>query len=83
MATNAPASPTFAYGWKIANAPHMRITAARGCFRSRMVRIGEYEAMWSQKTPRKNDLKESNISMKKYHHNPTFGVRSGSSSRVP
>lgn len=29
-------------------------------------------------TVRKKDLKWSNISVKKYHHNPAFGVKSGS-----
>ena len=33
--------------------------------------------MCSQKTPRKNSLNASNISMKKYHHSPEFGVKSG------
>ena len=42
-----------------------------------------YDAACSQKTPRKNSRKESNISMKKYHHSPTFGVRSGSRRRTP
>jgi hypothetical protein len=42
-----------------------------------------YEAACSQKTPRKNSRNESNISMKKYHQRPTFGVRSGSRSRTP
>jgi hypothetical protein len=30
------------------------------------------------KTIRKNGRKWSNISVKKYHHKPVFGVRSGS-----
>lgn len=42
-----------------------------------------YEAACSQKTPRKNSRKESNISMKKYHHSPTLGVRSGKRRRTP
>jgi hypothetical protein len=42
-----------------------------------------YDAACSQKTPRKNSRKESNISMKKYHQRPTFGVRSGSRRRTP
>jgi hypothetical protein len=42
-----------------------------------------YDAICNQNTPKKNSRNESNISMKKYHHNPTFGVRSGSSSGVP
>jgi hypothetical protein len=33
--------------------------------------------MCSQKTPRKKERKASNISVKKYHHSPGFGVRSG------
>lgn len=46
------------------------------------MRPGIYEAACNQKTPRKNSLKESNISMKKYHHRPTLGVRSGRSRRT-
>lgn len=38
--------------------------------------------MCSQKTPRKNDLKASNISVKKYHQRPGLGVRSGRESGV-
>lgn len=45
-----------------------------------MVKAPTYEAMCSQNTPRKNSLNESNISMKKYHHSPMFGVRSTTSS---
>src|SRR5690242_550045 len=54
-----------------------------GCLCRRMVRPGMYDAACSQKTPRKNSRKESNISMKKYHHNPTLGVRSGKRRRTP
>jgi hypothetical protein len=38
--------------------------------------------MWSQNTPRKNSRNASNISMKKYHQRPGFGVKSGSVSGV-
>ena len=31
----------------------------------------------TEKTMRKNGQKWSNISVKKYHHNPGFGVKSG------
>jgi ribosomal protein L18 len=31
----------------------------------------------SWNTTRKKERKESNISMKKYHHRPTLGVKSG------
>ena len=48
-----------------------------------MVRPGIYDAACSQNTPRKNSRKESNISMKKYHQSPTFGVRSGNRRRTP
>jgi len=67
----------------MANTPHIITMAARGCELKRMASGKEYEVICNQKTPRKNDLKESNISMKKYHHNPIFGVKSGSKSRVP
>lgn len=36
-----------------------------------------YDSICSQKTPKKNSRNASNISMKKYHHNPEFGVKSG------
>jgi hypothetical protein len=49
----------------------------------KMAKTGIYEAACSQNTPKKNSRNESNISMKKYHHRPTFGVRSGSRSRTP
>jgi hypothetical protein len=48
-----------------------------------MVRPGIYDAACSQNTPRKNSRNESNISMKKYHQSPTFGVRSGRRRRTP
>jgi hypothetical protein len=48
-----------------------------------MVSPGVYDATCSQKTPRKKSRNESNISVKKYHHSPTLGVRSGRSSRTP
>lgn len=48
-----------------------------------MVRPTTYDDRCSQKTPRKKDLNESNISMKKYHHSPTFGVKSGKRSCTP
>ena len=34
--------------------------------------------MLTEKTIKKNGLKWSNISVKKYHHRPGFGVKSGS-----
>ncbi len=48
-----------------------------------MVRPATYAERWIQKTPRKKFLNESNISMKKYHHKPTLGVKSGSRSWTP
>lgn len=48
-----------------------------------MVSPGVYDATCSQKTPRKKSRNESNISVKKYHHSPTLGVRSGRNSRTP
>jgi hypothetical protein len=38
----------------------------------------EYMYQPTEKTMRKNGRKWSNISVKKYHHKPGFGVRSGS-----
>ena len=71
------------YGVKTAKMP-VRVQATNnGCLWSRMVRPGMYDAACSQKTPRKNSRNESNISIKKYHHKPTLGVRSGSKRRTP
>ena len=68
---------------KIAKIPVSVAATNKGCFRRRRVSPGVYEATCSQNTPRKKSRNESNISMKKYHHSPTLGVRSGSSSRTP
>jgi len=81
MESQKPASPTLAYGWKMAKIPHKSTMAASGWSRRRIVRAGEYEAICSQKTPRKKFRNESKISMKKYHHRPTLGVKSGSRRR--
>ena len=51
--------------------------------RTLMVKPPTYDAICNQKTPRKNSRNESNISMKKYHQSPTFGVKSGSSIWTP
>lgn len=67
----------------MAKMPVNVVATNRGCVRRRMVRPGTYDATCSQNTPRKKSRKESNISVKKYHHNPTLGVRSGRSSRTP
>jgi len=48
-----------------------------------MVKPPTYEDKWSQNTPRKKFRNESNISIKKYHQRPTFGVRSGRRSCTP
>jgi len=77
-----PTAPILAYGSKTAFTPSISTTAASGCFRSRKQSGTLYESICSQNTPRKNERKASNISMKKYHHNPGFGVRSGSWSGV-
>lgn len=37
-----------------------------------------YNNKCTENTTRKNGLKWSNISVKKYHHSPGFGVKSGS-----
>lgn len=71
------------YGWKIANIPSKEETTNKGCRRRRKLSPPTYDAICSQNTPRKNSRKESNISMKKYHHRPTLGVKSGSRSRTP
>jgi hypothetical protein len=71
------------YGVKMANTPVKQHATNSGCLWSRIVRPGMYDAACSQKTPRKNSRKESNISMKKYHQSPTLGVRSGRRRRTP
>lgn len=48
-----------------------------------MERPPTYITRCSQKTARKKARKESNISMKKYHHSPTVGVRSDKVSWMP
>lgn len=48
-----------------------------------MLKPTTYEDICNQKTARKNCLKESNISMKKYHQRPMFGVRSDRVSCMP
>lgn len=42
-----------------------------------------YIARWSENTAKKNGLKWSNISVKKYHQSPGLGVRSGSRNPAP
>lgn len=49
----------------------------------RMDKPPTYAVRCSQKTARKKARNESNISMKKYHHRPTLGVRSDSVSWMP
>lgn len=83
MARKREVSEIDGYGLKIANIPSNMVSTKRGCRRTRIVKPPTYDERWSQKTPRKNALKESNISIKKYHHKPTFGVRSGSNSCTP
>lgn len=68
---------------KIANKPRSVVATKRGCVLSRMVRPPTYPAKCNQKTPRKNGRNESKISMKKYHHKPILGVRSGTRSWKP
>lgn len=68
---------------KIAQSPSNVVTTNSGCLRTRKHNPPTYPARCNQKTPRKNSLNESNISMKKYHHKPTFGVKSGSRRCTP
>jgi hypothetical protein len=77
------ASAMLGYGVKTAKMPAKVVATNKGCLRRRIVRPGIYDATCSQKTPRKNSRKESNISMKKYHQRPTVGVRSERSNRTP
>lgn len=77
------ASAMLGYGVKMAKTPVNEQATNKGCLWRRIVKPGMYEAACSQKTPRKNSRKESNISMKKYHQRPTLGVRSGSKRRTP
>ena len=83
MAKYKDVSETVGYGLKTAKIPSMVVMMNNGCFRRRMQRPPTYPPRCSQKIPRKNSLKESNISMKKYHHRPILGVKSGSSNCTP
>lgn len=83
MARNKEVSLILGYGLKIENMPSRRVMAARGCLRIRTLKAPTYDDRCSQKTAKKKERNESNISMKKYHHSPTFGVRSVSVSCMP
>src|ERR1700761_2122391 len=83
MARKSDESLMLGYGLKMAKMPRSSVRATRGCRRRRMHRPPTYDERCSQKTPRKKDRNESNISMKKYHHSPTLGVRSDSVSWMP
>lgn len=71
------------YGLNIPKMPSSSVMTSNGCLRMRMLRAPTYDERCSQKTARKKERKESNISMKKYHQSPTFGVRSVSVSWMP
>jgi hypothetical protein len=71
------------YGLKIANIPRRLVITKRGCLLIRNVNPPTYPTRCSQNTPRKNSLKGSNISIKKYHQSPALGVRSGTSNCTP
>lgn len=63
--------------------PRRMVSTASGCDRIRIDSPLTYEERCNQNTPKKKDLKLSNISMKKYHQSPTLGVKSVSVSWVP
>jgi hypothetical protein len=83
MAKNKLVSGTEGYGLKMEKIPNRIVRTTNGCVRSRIERPPTYEDKCSQKTARKKARKESNISMKKYHHSPAFGVRSVRVSCIP
>lgn len=68
------------YGLKMAKRPSRLVMTKSGCRLIRNVKPPTYPTRCNQKTPKKNSLNESKISMKKYHHSPEFGVRSGTKS---
>ena len=69
-------SDILGYGLKMAKRPNMLMITKSGCLFSRIVKAPTKLANSSQNTPIKKFRKESNISIKKYHQRPTFGVRS-------
>lgn len=76
MARNRLVSAMDGYGLKTAKMPSSIVKTARGWVRSRIERPPTYITRCSQKTARKKARNESNISIKKYHHSPTLGVKS-------
>ena len=83
MAKYKDVSEMLGYGLNIAKMPNNVVITNSGCVRRRMQRAPTYPPKCNQNTPRKNSLNESNISMKKYHQSPTFGVKSGRSKWTP
>ena len=76
MARKSDVSLMMGYGLNVPKIPRSSVITNRGCDRRRTLKAPTYDDKCSQKTAKKNDRNESNISMKKYHHSPTFGVRS-------
>lgn len=71
------------YGLKMEKTPRRTHRAASGWVRRRIDSPPTYAPRCSQKTPRKNPRNGSKISIKKYHHSPTLGVKSDSVSWTP
>src|SRR3569833_55733 len=63
--------------------PARSVSTTSGWRRMRMLSPPTYDDRCSQKTARKKDRNESNISVKKYHHSPMLGVRSDSVNCTP
>lgn len=83
MAKNSEVSLMLGYGLNMEKMPNKRAMTTNGCLRMRKLRAPTYDDKCSQKTAKKKERNESNISMKKYHHNPTLGVRSVRVSWIP
>lgn len=77
MAKYNDVSERLGYGLNTAKMPKRVVIMNSGCERRRIQRPPTYPPKCSQNTPKKNSRNESNISIKKYHQSPTFGVKSG------
>lgn len=73
---NRAMSEVLGYGLKIVISPTRAMKTKSGWSGKRTVNAPTYPIRCIQKTPMKKLLKASKISMKKYHHNPIFGVKS-------
>jgi len=78
-----PGSASVGYDLNAAVVPTKRNAAYRGSCWNLIVSGMEETITCAENTIRKNGRKSSNISVKKYHHKPTLGVRSGTRMDAP